>query len=125
MVDWISIDLKGWLRVAIHSHILCLWCTDDKAKVSCCFCCFVSWACAREIEDSSKAMSSAKSRSLNDLAGCRLERRGWVTTPESSWDEAFFSRLSTSTTNRKGARTSPCRTPVVTSNGSDRPPSPI
>ena len=42
----------------------------------------VSWACAREIEDSSKAMSSAKSRSFNDLAGCRLERRGWVTTPE-------------------------------------------
>ena len=41
---------------------------------------------------SSKAMSSAKSRSFNDLAGCRLERRGWVTTPESSWDVAFFSR---------------------------------
>ena len=38
MVDWISIDLKGWLRVAIHSHILCLWSSDDKSKVSCCFC---------------------------------------------------------------------------------------
>ena len=37
-----------------------------------------SWACACEIEDSSKAMSSAKYRSFNDLAGCRLERRGWV-----------------------------------------------
>ena len=39
----------------------------------------VSWACACEIEDSSKAITSAKSRSFNDLAGCRLERRGWVT----------------------------------------------
>ena len=32
------------------------------------------------------------------------------------------SRQSTSTTNRKGARTSPRRTPAVTSNGPDRPP---
>ena len=35
----------------------------------------VSWACAREIEVSSMAMSSAKSRSFNDLAACRLEWR--------------------------------------------------
>ena len=51
----------------------------------------VSWACAQEMEDSSKAMSSAKSRSFNDLAWCRLERRGWVTTPDSSCGVAFFS----------------------------------
>ena len=92
MVDWISIDLKGWLRVAIHSHILCLWCTDDKVKVSCCFCYFGQLGLCSIDEDSSKAMSSAKSRLFNYLAGCRLERRGWITTPESSCDVAFFSR---------------------------------
>ena len=56
----------------------------------------VSWAYACEIEDSSKAMSSAKSRSFNDFAGCHLERPGWVTTPESSCVVAYFSKWSTS-----------------------------
>ena len=57
------------------------------------FAVLVSWACAWGKEDSNRAVSSAKSKSFNTLAGYRPERRGCVTTPESrsavgvSWGE--------------------------------------
>ena len=46
----------------------------------------VSWDWARDIEDSRRAMSSAKSRSFSILAGYLLDWRGQVTTPESGPD---------------------------------------
>ena len=46
----------------------------------------VSWNWSRSVEDSRRAMSSAKSRSFSILAGYLLDRRGQVTTPESGPD---------------------------------------
>ena len=43
----------------------------------------VSWDWAREMEDSSKAMPSAKSKSLKTFAGYLLDSSGHVRTPES------------------------------------------
>ena len=45
------------------------------------------------------------------------------TTPESTPAVAFFMRKSTKIMNKHGAKTSPCRTPVDTSKGSDMFPS--
>ena len=63
MVDWISIDLKGWLWVAILWIFGALMTTPRSAATSAVL---ESWTFACEIEDSSKTMSSAKSRSFND-----------------------------------------------------------
>lgn len=54
----------------------------------------VSWDWAREMEDSSKAMSSAKSKSFKTFAGYLLDSRGHVRTPESP-SEDLSSRYST------------------------------
>ena len=44
----------------------------------------VSWDWAREMEDSSKAMSSAKSKSFKTFAGYLLDLRGYVRTEDLS-----------------------------------------
>ena len=111
----------GWQWMVINSVLGALITRPSSAAASAIL---VTWDWARGIEDSRRPMSSAKSRSLSILAGYLLDRRGQVTTPESGPD-ALPKRKSTKIINRRGAKTSPWRTTVVTWKGSEMLPSTI
>ena len=89
---WLDLHRLEGLPVGCNSQAHSLWCTDDKVKVSSCFCCsgklgLCLWAWGFKQGD-----VICKVQIINDLAECRLERQGWVTTPESSCDVAVFSK---------------------------------
>ena len=73
----------GWHWMVINSVLGALITRPSSAAASAVL---VSWDWARGIEDSRRAMSSAKSRSFSILAGYLLDRRGQVTTQESGPD---------------------------------------